>query len=157
MKITCLCVSKTDNKNLEILIDEYIKRINKFVKFQMEYISAPKNIGKLQAHDVKRAEGELILKRTENADLMVLLDEKGKAYSSVKFAAQIQRYFNSGPKHLVFVVGGAFGFSDAVYKKANDLLSLSTMTTTHQLIRLLFTEQIYRAFTILKGHPYHNQ
>lgn len=156
MKIILLCVGKTDSNNLSIMLSDYIKRINRFVDFKIDYIIPPKNISKLQPVDVKKAEGELILKKIEKASHLVLLDEKGKRYTSMAFANQVQKYMNTGCKHLYFVVGGAYGFSEAVYKKANGKLSLSDMTTTHQLIRLVFSEQIYRAFTILNGHPYHN-
>jgi 23S rRNA (pseudouridine1915-N3)-methyltransferase len=157
MKITLLCVAKTDNKNLETLVKDYCGRINKYIKFEIEYIIPPKNISKLQAVEIRKAECELILKKVEKADLLILLDEKGVSYSSVKFAAQIQKYMNAGFKHVYFVVGGAYGFSEEIYSKANNKLSMSAMTTTHQLIRLFFTEQVYRAFSILNGHPYHNE
>jgi 23S rRNA (pseudouridine1915-N3)-methyltransferase len=155
MKLTLLCVGKTDNKHLENLLSEYTKRLSKFIRFQIEYI-VPRNTSKLQPNEMKRAEGSFILQKTEKADFIVLLDEQGVTYTSQQFAKQLQKYMNAGYRHIVFVVGGAYGFSDEVYNKADAKLSLSKMTTTHQLIRLFFTEQLYRAFTILKGHPYHN-
>jgi len=155
MKITFLCVGKTDNKHLDILINEYEGRIKKFIDFKIDYISPPRNFGKLQAKELKKAEGRLILDKVGN-DFLILLDERGKTFSSRKFAAQMQKYMNAGYRNIYFLVGGAFGFSEEVYSKANGKISLSEMTTTHQLIRLLFTEQLYRAFTILNNHPYHN-
>ena len=157
MKITLICVGKTDSNNLEAMLSDYAKRINKFIDFKLDCIIPPKNRSKLQPLDVKKAEGELILKKIERASYLILLDEKGKRYTSINFANQVQKYMNTGCKHLYFIVGGAFGFSEAVYKAADGKLSLSDMTTTHQLIRLFFSEQIYRAFAILNRHPYHNE
>lgn len=157
MKITLLCVGKTDNKNLEALIDEYVFRLKKFVGFEIEIINTPRNFGKLQALELKKAEGELILARVKKGGHLILLDEKGKQFTSAAFANQVQKYMNAGHQQIYFAIGGAFGFSEAVYAKAQGKIALSEMTTTHQLIRLMFTEQLYRAFTILNNHPYHNQ
>lgn len=156
MKITLLNIGKTESEQLEGLIVEYVRRVNRFVPFQSEYIMQPKNIGKMKPEQLKQVEGELILKKCAGADYIVLLDEKGKQYSSETFSKQLQKNMNKGFKNIFFVTGGAFGFSQNVYTIANEKLSLSPMTTTHQLIRLFFCEQLYRAFTILKGHPYHN-
>lgn len=111
---------------------------------------------KMAPQQLKKLEGEQILSRIKPGDFLILLDEKGKTYDSKKFANTLQGWMNRGPKRLVFVVGGAFGFSEDVYQKCDAKLSLSSMTFSHQLIRLIFLEQIYRAFTILKGEPYHN-
>lgn len=157
MKITLLCIGKTDNQHLINIINEYEQRVKKYIDFQIEYIVSPKNFSKLQPKDLKKAEGGLIVDRIKKGGQMVLLDERGKRFSSVKFAEQMQKYMNAGYKQLFFVVGGAFGFSDEVYKRAQGMISLSEMTTTHQLIRLMFTEQLYRAYTILNNHPYHNE
>ena len=157
MKITLLCIGKTDSSNLDAMLSDYTKRINKFIEYKLDCIIPPKNISKLQPLDVKKLEGELILKKIEKSSYLILLDEKGKRYSSINFANQVQKYMNTGCKQLFFVVGGAYGFSESVYKMADGKLSLSDMTTTHQLIRLFFSEQVYRAFTILNGHPYHNE
>ena len=157
MKFTLLNVGKTDNANLKNLVGEYSVRINRFVPFQQDFITPSKNISKMKPDEVKRAEGELILKKADNADCLILLDEKGKQFSSLDFAQYLQKLLNSGMKNLMFVSGGAYGFSPAVYQRANDKISLSQMTTTHQLIRLIFTEQLYRAFTIINNHPYHNE
>ncbi len=156
MNISLLNVGKTDNKALELLIDDYIKRINRFVKYKHDFIIPPKNIGKLKPEQVKKLEGELILKYCFDTDYIILLDEKGESYTSVEFSNFIQKTMNKGYKSIVFVTGGAYGFSQPVYQRANEMISFSKMTTTHQLIRLFFSEQLYRAFTIIKGHPYHN-
>lgn len=156
MRITLLNVGKTDSKPLEDLIQEYIVRTNRFIRFSHEFILPPKNIGKFKSGQVKKIEGELMVKHFEAADFVVLLDERGNEYTSVEFAGFIQKSMNKGFKHIIFATGGAYGFSEAVYSRANHKVSFSKMTTTHQLIRLVFSEQLYRAFTIIKGHPYHN-
>jgi 23S rRNA (pseudouridine1915-N3)-methyltransferase len=157
MKITLLNVGKTDSVYLEKLIEDYSIRINRFVPFNHEYALSPKNISKLKPEEVKKVEGELILKKVENFDYMILLDERGKQFNSTAFAQYLQKIFNSAPKKIVFVSGGAFGFTSSIYNRTNDMISLSSMTTTHQLVRLVFTEQLYRAFTIINNHPYHNE
>lgn len=156
MKITLLNVGKTDSKALETLNAEYIKRINRFIAFEHKFVIPPKNISKYKPEQVKKLEGELILKNSTEADLIILLDEKGAEYTSVEFSGFIQKIMNRGIRSVYFVTGGAYGFSSEVYEKASQKLSFSRMTTTHQLIRLMFSEQLYRAFTIIKGHPYHN-
>jgi 23S rRNA (pseudouridine1915-N3)-methyltransferase len=156
MKITALHVGKTDNKNLEALIQEYIPRINRHIQFGQEFVVVPKALSKLKPEELKKAETNLLMKKLTDADYIVLLDERGKQYSSTAFADFLQKLMNSGVKSVFFVSGGAYGFSKEMYEKSNDLLSLSAMTTTHQLIRLFFTEQLYRAITILNNHPYHN-
>jgi 23S rRNA (pseudouridine1915-N3)-methyltransferase len=155
MTITLLNTGKTDS-SLTALLDEYAIRINRFVKFTIECMVPPSNIGKLKSEDVKRIEADLLLKKLSRADCIILLDEKGKKYSSINFARFLQSVFNMGYKHLFFVSGGAYGFSPKIYEKASELLSLSDMTTTHQLVRLFFSEQLYRALTIINNHPYHN-
>ncbi len=157
MKITALHVGKTDNKYLEVLIQDYIPRINRHVNFGHDFVMVSKSTAKLKPEEVKKIEGEGILKKMSQADYIILLDEHGKQYSSVSFANHLQKLMNCGYKNIYFITGGAFGFSKEVRDKANELLSLSSMTTTHQLIRLFFTEQIYRAITILHNHPYHNE
>jgi 23S rRNA (pseudouridine1915-N3)-methyltransferase len=157
MKITALHVGKTENKSLEGLIQEYMPRINRYINFWHDFVMVPKNTGKLKPTDVKKTEGELILKKLESADYVILLDEHGKHYTSSAFAGHMQQLMNIGYKNIFFVTGGAYGFSDEVKKRGNELISFSSFTTTHQLIRLFFTEQLYRAFTILNNHPYHNE
>ena len=157
MQISILCVGKTDNNHLNVLLNEYIDRLKKIIKIEFEYIVTPKSFSKLPREILKKKEGELILKKLNPTDLVILLDERGKSYTSQQFANQIQKYLNGGFRKMYFLIGGAHGFDKRVYKRANGKLSLSAMTTTHQLIRLFFVEQVYRAFTILEGHPYHNE
>jgi 23S rRNA (pseudouridine1915-N3)-methyltransferase len=156
MKITLMCISKTNNNNLAALLKDYAKRIKNYSDFEIEYVVTPKNISKLQADELKKAEGRIVLQKIKKSDFLILLDERGKQYTSVNFATRIQKLMNAGYKQIYFLVGGAFGFSKDIYERADESISLSDMTTTHQLVRLFFTEQLYRAFTILKGHPYHN-
>jgi len=155
MKFTLLNVGKTD-KDIEKLNSEYIKRINKYIHFWHDFVILSKSTNKLSPSEVKKLEGEIIRKKINKADYIILLDEKGVQLTSTDFAGFIQKIMGSGKKNIVFITGGAYGFSDSLYNIADMKLSLSQMTTTHQLIRLFFTEQLYRALTIIKGHPYHN-
>src|SRR5690606_29932287 len=148
---------KTDNKNLQALIDEYCKRLSFYVKFDLEVIPDLKNAKNLSEAQQKQKEGELILSKISNTDYLVLLDEKGKSFSSVAFAEELQKKMNAGINTLVFVIGGPYGFSEEVYKKAQSKISLSAMTFSHQMVRLFVVEQIYRGFTILRNEPYHHQ
>ena len=157
MKIKLLVIGKTDNKDIQKLIDEYTKRLKHYIGFELEVIPDIKNVKKLSTEQQKTKEGELILSKISTSDKMVILDERGKSYSSMDFSKYIQKEMNSGLKQLVFVVGGPYGFSQEVYKKALGKISLSQMTFSHQMIRLFFTEQIYRAFTILRNEPYHHE
>lgn len=157
MKIKLLAIGKTDDKNLIKLIDEYQNRLQHYIKFELEIIPDIKNVKKFSENQQKEKEGELILNKIENTDQLILLDDKGKQHSSIEFSAYLQKKMNSGLKQLVFVVGGPYGFSEAVYQKAQGKLSLSKMTFSHQMIRLFFIEQLYRGFTILKGEPYHHE
>ncbi|MCB0458442.1 MAG: 23S rRNA (pseudouridine(1915)-N(3))-methyltransferase RlmH [Flavobacteriaceae bacterium] len=157
MKIKLLVIGKTDDKNLQQLIDDYQKRLGFYSKFKMIVIPDIKNAKNLTENQQKEKEGELILKQLDSSDELILLDEKGKGFRSVEFADLLQKKMNSGIKQLVFVVGGPYGFSDEVYKKANAKISLSKMTFSHQMIRLFMVEQLYRAFTILKNEPYHHE
>jgi len=136
--------------------DLYEKRIKRFIDFNIKVLPAPKNAGRLAEEELKLHEGSAILKRINPADYVVLLDENGKALSSRKFASFIQKAMLRSEKHVVFIVGGAYGFSGEVQARANFQLSLSVMTFSHQIIRVLFLEQLYRAFTILRGEPYHH-
>ena len=155
MQIILLVVGKTTENWIESGIKEYQKRLKHYTKFEFKAIADIK-AGKKNGDEIKRLEGEQILKFTDAADYLVLLDENGSQFSSRKFSNQLQKWMNASPKRLIFVIGGAFGFSDEVKSRANNLLSLSEMTFTHQMIRPFFTEQLYRAFTILKGEKYHN-
>ena len=157
MKIKLLAIGKTDNKNLIALIDEYQNRLKHYIKFELEIIPDIKNVKNLSEVQQKEKEGELILSKLQNTDQLVLLDDKGNAYSSIQFSQYLQKKMNTGLKQLVFVIGGPYGFSEQVYKKANGKISLSKMTFSHQMIRLFFIEQLYRGFTILKNEPYHHE
>lgn len=157
MTITLLAIGKTDNKLLISLIDEYIKRLGFYVKFSLDIIPDIKNSKNLSEAQQKQKEGELILKKITPNTTLILLDENGKQLDSIGFSSYLQKHMNSGIKQLVFVVGGPYGFSEEVYKKANGKLSLSKMTFSHQMIRLFFIEQLYRGFTILQNEPYHHK
>lgn len=157
MTIKLIALGKTDNNGLKSLIDNYIKRLGFYIKFSLEIIPDIKNSKKLSETQQKQKEGELILGKLNNTDILILLDENGKQYDSVSFSSYLQKHMNSGIKQLVFVIGGPYGFSDDVYKKANGKISLSKMTFSHQMIRLFFVEQLYRGFTILKNEPYHHR
>jgi len=156
MKITLLFVGKTSFDYLEKGIAEYEKRIKRYLDFEIKVIKDLKPGKNMPANIVKFKEGELILKQIKSTDFLFLLDEKGKQYTSREFAGFIENKIVTGIKNLIFIVGGAYGFSEDVYKRANGKLSLSKMTFSHQPIRLLFVEQLYRAFTIIKREPYHN-
>lgn len=157
MNIRLVVVAKTDEKYLQEGIDIYVRRLAHYVNFEMVVVPALRDTKNLSPADMKEREGVLILKAVEKSDYVVLLDEHGKEYTSVEFSQFLQKQMNSGIRTLSFVVGGAFGFSPQVYAKANAKLSLSQMTFSHQMIRLFFVEQLYRAFTILKNEPYHNE
>ena len=157
MKIKVLVIGKTDDKNLQLLIDKYEKRLKHYVKFQMEIIPDLKKTKNLSEKEQKEKEGELLLKKIDSLDQLWLLDEKGKTFRSLEFSKFLQKKMNAGVKQIVFAVGGPYGFSEGVYQKAVGKLSLSEMTFSHQMIRLFMVEQIYRAFTILKNEPYHHE
>ncbi len=157
MKIKLLTIGKTDDKNLQTLIEVYQNRLKHYINFKLEVIPDIKNIKNLSESEQKEKEGELILKKLTPTAILILLDEKGKEYRSVDFSNYLQKKMNSGVKQLVFVIGGPYGFSEAIYKKSTGKISLSKMTFSHQMIRLFVVEQIYRAFTILKNEPYHHE
>lgn len=157
MKIKLLAIGKTDNKQLQQLIDEYQNRLKHYVKFELEIIPDIKNVKNLSEAQQKEKEGELILSKLQPTDQLVLLDDKGKQYTSVELSQYLQKKMNSGIKQLVLVIGGPYGFSEAVYQKAQGKLSLSKMTFSHQMIRLFIVEQVYRGFTILRNEPYHHE
>lgn len=157
MNIKLLAIGKTDNKALQTLMDDYQKRLSFYIKFDLEIIPDIKNVKNLSEAQQKEKEGELILNKLTPTDQLLLLDENGKSFTSVKFSEELQKKMNSGIKTLVFVIGGPYGFSDAVYAKAQGKISLSAMTFSHQMVRLFFIEQLYRAFTILRNEPYHHQ
>ena len=157
MNIKLIAIGKTDNKNLQSLIDEYQKRLSFYIKFDLEVIPDVKNVKNLSESQQKEKEGELILAKLTSTDQLILLDEKGTTFSSVGFSDYLQKKMNSGAKTIVFVIGGPYGFSDEVYQKAQGKISLSLLTFSHQMVRLFFIEQLYRGFTILKNEPYHHQ
>mgnify|MGYP001816501401 CR=1 FL=1 len=157
MKIKILAVGKTVDKNLEILIDKYLKRLKHYLSVSLEILPDVKNAKNLSEKEQRRIEGEAILKKVQSNDQFVLLDEKGKEFRSIEFSKFLQKKMNAGTRKLVLVVGGPYGFSDAVYQRANEKMSLSRMTLSHQMIRLFLAEQVYRAFTILRNEPYHHE
>ena len=144
-------------KEVETLVAMYTKRINHYVRFAITILADIRNTRKLSESEQKRLEGEAILRLISDSDHLTLLDEHGAEYRSIEFAEVLQRRMSSGVKRLVFVIGGPYGFSDAVYQRANSKISLSKMTFSHQIVRAIFTEQLYRAFTILKNEPYHHE
>lgn len=156
MKVTLLVVGKTTDSHIEALIQEYQKRLTHYLPFTLQVIPELKNTKALTSEQQKQAEGELILRTITPATDLILLDEHGKEYRSIEFADYIQKRMSSG-RDVVFVVGGPYGFSEAVYQRANGKISLSKMTFSHQMVRLFFVEQIYRAMTILRGEPYHHE
>ncbi|MGS0524045.1 23S rRNA (pseudouridine(1915)-N(3))-methyltransferase RlmH [Zobellia nedashkovskayae] len=157
MTIKLIAIGKTDSKALLQLISEYENRLKHYVKFELEIIPDIKNTKNLSETQQKEKEGVLILKNLTNTDVLVLLDENGKQFSSVNFSGYLQKKMNAGLKQLVFVIGGPYGFSTDVYNKAQGKISLSKMTFSHQMVRLFVVEQVYRAFTILRNEPYHHQ
>ncbi len=157
MNIRLIAIGKTDNKDLQSLINDYTKRLSFYVKFDLEIIPDIKNVKNLSEDQQKEKEGELILAKIGPTDQLILLDENGKTFSSVGFSDYLQKKMNAGIKTLVFVIGGPYGFSETVYQKAQGKVSLSEMTFSHQMVRLFVIEQIYRGFTILKNEPYHHQ
>ena len=157
MTIKLIAIGKTDSIHLQELISEYEKRLKHYVKFELEIIPDIKNTKNLSENEQKEEEGRLILKKLNATDILVLLDENGKQCSSIGFSKYLQKKMNSGIKQLVLVIGGPYGFSDSVYQKAQDKISLSEMTFSHQMVRLFVVEQVYRAFTILRNEPYHHK
>ncbi|MBQ2301290.1 MAG: 23S rRNA (pseudouridine(1915)-N(3))-methyltransferase RlmH [Bacteroidaceae bacterium] len=157
MKGVLIVVGKTTDKRFEAITQEYIERIRHYIPFTIEVIPELKNTKGLSQDEQKKREGELIQKNLQPGDYVVLLDEHGSERSSMDFASWIQKKMAAGPKRLVFIVGGPYGFSDAIHQKGNEEISLSRMTLSHQMIRMFFVEQIYRAMTILNGEPYHHE
>ena len=157
MKIELFVVGKTNHNYLSPGIEDYLKRINRYIQFSIRCISDAKNTKNLSQQQQKNAEGQNILVAIDNSDYVVLLDEHGKEYKSIEFASLIDKKMQTVAKRLVFVVGGPYGFSEDVYKRANEKISLSKMTFPHDLIRLIFVEQLHRAFSILNHEPYHHE
>lgn len=157
MNIKLIAVGKTDNPSLQQLISTYEKRLSYYINFELQLLPDIKNSKSLSEEQQKIKEGELILSYVEPSHHLILLDERGKEYTSIAFADELQKKMNTGIKQLTFVIGGPYGFSQAIYQRANSKLSLSKLTFSHQMIRLFFVEQLYRAFTILRNEPYHHQ
>ncbi len=156
MKVHVYYIGKTSEKYLQAGEAIYVKRLKHYLPVTFEVLPDVKGAGKMTAEKLKEKEGELVLSRLKNDDGLILLDEGGKQYGSVEFASWLDRQLQQPYRRLVFLVGGAFGFAPAVYERANGKLSLSKMTFSHQMIRLFFSEQLYRAMTILRGEKYHN-
>lgn len=156
MKTELVCVGRTVNKHIEACIADYADRIGHYMPFGITIIPELKNTKALSETQQKMSEGNLILKLIQPTDTLVLLDEHGKEFRSIEMASWLQRKWQMS-RRLVFVIGGPYGFSEEVYKRANEMLSLSKMTFSHQMIRMIFTEQLYRACTIIKGEPYHHE
>lgn len=157
MKICLLTVGKTDIGWVCEGLETYSSRLSHYVPFSVCEIPELKNTSALTRTQIKEREGELILKAIKPTDRVILLDERGKEYRSVEFAEEIRRLSLAGGKDIVFVIGGAYGFSEAVYARSVGKISLSRMTFSHQMVRTIFAEQLYRAFTIIKGEPYHHE
>ena len=157
MNIKLIAVGKTDNPALQQLISTYEKRLSYYINFELQLLPDIKNSKSLSEEQQKIKEGELILSYVEPSHHLIHLDERGKEYTSIAIADELQKKMNTGIKQLTFVIGGPYGFSQAVYQRSNSKLSLSKLTFSHQMIRLFFVEQLYRAFTILRNEPYHHQ
>ncbi|MDO5587404.1 MAG: 23S rRNA (pseudouridine(1915)-N(3))-methyltransferase RlmH [Bacteroidales bacterium] len=157
MKIELAVIGKTSIGYLKQGIDEYIKRLKHYVPFEIKYIDDIKNTKNISEDQQKRTEGAKILSLLDKSDFVVLLDEHGKEYTSMQYSSYIQKRMLSGAKKVVFVIGGPYGFSQEVYARANDKISFSKMTFNHEMIRLIFTEQLYRAYTIINHEPYHHE
>lgn len=157
MKTVLLVVGKTVEQHYVTAIADYVERVKHYIPFDMEVIPELKNTKSLSMEQQKEREGSLIIKSLQPGDVVVLLDEKGKEFRSVEFASWMEGKLNTVSRRLVFVVGGSYGFSKSVYALANDKISLSKMTFSHQMIRLIFVEQLYRAMNILHGGPYHHE
>ncbi len=157
MQIELIVIGKTDSKEVAALVELYAKRVNFYCRFAATTLPDIRNTRHLTSRQQRTAEGEALLRQFTDGDYVVLLDERGDEMRSVEFAAWLQKRLNSGMKRLVMVIGGPYGFSDAVYARADARLSLSRMTFSHQIVRAIFAEQIYRAFAILNNEPYHHE
>lgn len=157
MTIELIVIGKTDSQQIAALVEMYAKRVNFYCKFAVTTLPDLRNTKNLTVKQQRTAEGEAILRQITDGDYVVLLDERGEEYRSVEFALWLQKRLNSGIKRLILVIGGPYGFSEEVYARADAKLSLSKMTFSHQIVRAIFAEQIYRAFTILSNEPYHHE
>jgi len=157
MNIELIVVGKTDSREVEALVEMYAKRVNHYCKFSITTIADVRNTRNMAASRQKQLEGEAIMKLIGEGDYLVLMDERGQQYTSMEYAQWLQKRMLSGVKRLLLVIGGPYGFSEEVYARANHKVSLSKMTFSHQIVRAIFTEQLYRAFTILHNEPYHHE
>lgn len=157
MKITLLSIGKTEEAYLKTGMDKYLKRLKHYTRLEVIELPELKNTKALTQDQQKAKEAELLFKKINQTDFVILLDEKGTELSSGQFAAYLDKKAIASTSNLVFVIGGPYGFDVTVYQRANDKLSLSRMTFSHQMVRLFFTEQLYRAYTIIKGEPYHHE
>ncbi len=157
MKMVLLCVGKTDHPHIAEGVDIFAGRLSHYIPFEIKIIAEDKTWKKLDAAARKKAEAQTIMAEINPADRVVLLDEKGAQYGSEAFAERLGKMMAAGPKRIVWIVGGAYGFSEEVYAAVSERMSLSSMTFSHQMVRLFFTEQLYRAFTIIRNEPYHNR
>ena len=157
MNIELIVAGKTDSKEVEALVEMYSKRVNRYCRFSITTLADVRNTRNMTSAKQKQLEGEAILRLVGDGDCLVLMDERGAQYTSVEYAQWLQKRMLSGVKRLVLVIGGPYGFSDEVYARANEKISLSKMTFSHQIVRAIFAEQLYRAFTILNNEPYHHE
>lgn len=156
MEIQLLCVGKTDRTFWSTAVAEYQKRLQQYIKFSISYLPDVKASKKANALKIKTEEAKFILQKVKPEDTVILLDERGKTFTSQDFSKDIENHMISGKKRILFIVGGAYGFSNELYQKFPKRMALSQMTFSHQMVRLFFCEQLYRAFTIIHNHPYHN-
>ena len=157
MNIELIVVGKTDSKEVEALVEMYSKRVNRYCRFSITTLADVRNTRNMTSAKQKQLEGEAILRLVGDGDCLALMDERGAQYTSVEYAQWLQKRMLSGVKRLVLVIGGPYGFSGEVYARANEKISLSKMTFSHQIVRAIFAEQLYRAFTILNNEPYHHE
>ena len=157
MNIDLLVVGKTDSAEIQSLVATYLKRLNFYTRVTLVTLPDLKNTRNISAESQKRQEGELLMRQFADGDYVLLLDEKGAEMRSVEFSMWLQKRMNSGVRRLCFVIGGPYGFSKTVYDRADESISLSRMTFSHQIIRAIFAEQLYRAFTIIRNEPYHHE
>lgn len=156
MEIQLLTIGKTNQSYIQNGIEDFYNRLKRYISYRIISLNDIKNSKSLTEQQQKEKEGDLILHHLSPSDYCVLLDERGTEYTSVKFAEFLKKNMNSGKKRIIFIVGGPYGFSEQVYRRADALFSLSKMTFTHEMVRLFFTEQLYRAMTIIRGEPYHH-
>ena len=157
MNIELIVIGKTDQQEVASLVEQYAKRVNHYCKFTVTTIADVKNTRNMAPSRQKQLEGEMILRLISEGDWVVLMDERGRQFTSMEYASWLQKRMLSGVKRLAIVIGGPYGFSEEVYQRANEKISLSKMTFTHQIVRAIFAEQLYRAFTILNNEPYHHE